>query len=186
MATVNEIKPNILSIEYRQEKTDKDYGSCLWARFMFNLDRYELSITSDCGNYGYKWVETPNSESFLELMARTDKGYMLNKLYGRENIFDYEATKERIYDYFGEEEEDKEKLDEIFDEIEAYGGGLDSSSEFMRVFEDNNNGDFCDVWELVQYVYPSNALKIVEVFKDHIQQYIRNLIKSADGKEQKE
>ena len=38
--TVKEINPNILTLEYRQEKTDKDYGSCLWARFMFNLDRY--------------------------------------------------------------------------------------------------------------------------------------------------
>lgn len=173
---VNEIKPNILCLEYRQEKTDKDYGSCLWARFMFNLDRYELSITSDCGNYGYKWVETPSSESFLELMARCNDGYMLDKLYGHEDIFDYEATKERIYDYFGEDEEDKEKLDEIFEEMEIYGGGADSSSEFMRVFEDNNNNDFCDVWELLQYVYPSNALKIVEVFNNCIQPYIKKLL----------
>lgn len=54
--TVKEINPRILTLEYRQEKGDEGYGSCLWARFMFNLDRYELSITSDCGNYGYKWV----------------------------------------------------------------------------------------------------------------------------------
>ena len=26
--TVKEIKPNILYLEYRQEKIDKDYGSC--------------------------------------------------------------------------------------------------------------------------------------------------------------
>ena len=82
--TVNIVKPNMLCLEYRQEKEDKDYGSCLWARFTFNLDRYELTITSDCGNYGYKWVETPKSESFLELMARCDEGYILDKIYGKE------------------------------------------------------------------------------------------------------
>lgn len=174
--TVKEIKPNILYLEYRQEKIDIDYFSCMWARFMFNLDSYELSITSDCGNYGYKWVETPKSESFLELMARCDTGYMLNKLYGYADVFDYEATKERIYEYFGDEE-DKEKLDEIFEEMEIYGCGVDSPSEFMRVFEDNNDNDFCDVWELLQYVYPSNALKIVEVFKEYIQPYIREQLK---------
>ena len=177
---VNEIKPNILCLEYRQEKEDEDYGSCLWARFMFNLDRYELSITSDCGNYGYKWCETPNSESFLKLMARTDDGYMLDKLYGRANVFDYESTKEKIYEYFGEEEEDKEKLDEIFDEMELYGGEPDNASEFMRIFEDNNNNDFCDVWEMLEFDYPSNALKIVSVFKECIQPYIRKMLESEE------
>lgn len=175
--TVNEIKPNTLYLEYRQEKSDKDYGSCLWARFMFNLDRYELTIISDCGNYGYKWCETPNSESFLQLMARTDDGYMLDKLYGRADIFNYDDTKAKIYEYFGDEEEDKEKLDEIFDEMEIYGGEPDTSSEFMRVFEDNNNNDFCDVWEMLEYDYPSDALKIVSVFKECIQPYIREMLK---------
>ena len=46
---VTEIQPNIVALEYRQEQSDKDYGSCLWARFYFNLDRYELTIVSDCG-----------------------------------------------------------------------------------------------------------------------------------------
>ena len=118
---VTEIKPNMLILEYRQDKEDKDYGSCLWARFMFNLDRYELSITSDCGNYGYKWYETPNSESFLELMARCDKWYVMHKLYGDADIFNYEDTKTKFYEYFGEEEEDREKLDAIFEEVECYG-----------------------------------------------------------------
>lgn len=65
--TVKEIVPNILCLEYRQDREDKDYGTCLWARFMFNLDRYEMTITSDCGNYGYKWCETPDSESSWNL-----------------------------------------------------------------------------------------------------------------------
>lgn len=174
---VNEIKPNMLCLEYRQEKDDEDYGSCLWARFMFNLDRYELSITSDCGNYGYKWVETPKSESFLQLMARTNDDYMLGKLYGHADIFNYDDTKEKIYEYMVGDEEDKEKLDEIFDEMEVYGGCPDNASEFLRVFEDNNNNDFCDVWECVEYDYPLDALKIVSVFKEHIQPKIREILK---------
>ena len=181
MSKVKEVKPNIFCLEYRQEKEDEDYGTCLWARFMFNLDRYELTITSDCGNYGYKWFETPKSESFLQLMARCDDGYILNKLYGIPNIFNYEDTKNRIYELFGEEEEDREKLDEIFDEMEVYGGCPDSSSEFMRVFEDNNSNDFCDVWEVLQFDYPSNALKIVSVFKEHIQPYIREHLKEKQN-----
>lgn len=178
---VNEIKPNMLFLEYRQDKDDDDYGSCLWARFMFNLDRYELTITSDCGNYGYKWCETPNSESFLQLMARTDDGYMLDKLYGMADVFNYEDTKAKIYEYFGEDEEDKEKLDEIFDVMTIYGGEPDNASEFMRVFEDNNDCDFCDVWEMLEFDYSSNVIKIVSVFKEYIQPKIREIVASSSN-----
>lgn len=68
--TVKEIPVNIRCLEYRQDKADTDYGSCLYARFYLNLDKYELNIISDVGNYAYQWVATPEHESFLELMAR--------------------------------------------------------------------------------------------------------------------
>ena len=37
MKILNET-PNILKLSYRQEKGDKNYGSCLWATFLFDLD----------------------------------------------------------------------------------------------------------------------------------------------------
>lgn len=175
MSRVKEVKPNILCLEYRQDKEDHDYGSCMWARFMFNLDRYELSIISDCGNMAYGWCETP-SESFLQLMARVNDHYLLEKLYGRPNIFNYSATKEKFYELYGEEPEDREKLDEIFEEMEVYGGEPDNSSEFMRVFEDNNHNDFCDAWEYLEFDYPAGAIKIVQIFKKEIQPWIRKHI----------
>ena len=54
---ITQIQPRMLILEYRQEESDPDYGYCTWARFTFNLDKYELSISSECGNYGYKWSE---------------------------------------------------------------------------------------------------------------------------------
>lgn len=177
---INRITPNFLCLEYRQEQGDRDYGSCLWARFTFNLDRYELAISSDCGNYGYKWYETPNSESFIELMARCEGGYILNKIYGSADIFDYEATKDRLYDYFGEDDDDRARLDEIFEEIELYGSGPDTSAEFLRVFEDNNHDDFPDVWGLVEYRYPANALKIVDVFETCIKPELKMILEEKD------
>lgn len=44
--------PEIMTVSFRQTRDDKDYGSCLWARFNFDLKHYHLSIESDCGNYG--------------------------------------------------------------------------------------------------------------------------------------
>lgn len=98
--TVKEIPVNIRCIEYRQQSNDPNYGSCLYARFYLNCDKYEMTIVSDCGNYGYKWVETPDSESFLKLVSRMDGGYLLNKLYGQPNILDFEKTKERLIEDF--------------------------------------------------------------------------------------
>ena len=71
---VETINPRILVLEYRQEKGDKDYGSCLWADFYFNLDKYDLTILSDVGNYGYAYWSVTPSESFLELMTRIGEG----------------------------------------------------------------------------------------------------------------
>lgn len=173
--TVNIVKPNMLCLEYRQEKEDKDYGSCLWARFTFNLDRYELTITSDCGIYGYKWVETPKSESFLELMARCDEGYILDKIYGSPDVFDYEKTKKLFYEYADDDNEKKE-LDRIFAEIE-WCGYPHTEDEFIRVFEEESS-DYDNVWEYIQYSYPANALKIVSVFDECIRQKIEEIIKN--------
>ena len=41
--TVKEIPVNIRCLEYRQDKTDMDYGSCLYARFYFNLDKIKYN-----------------------------------------------------------------------------------------------------------------------------------------------
>lgn len=188
---VTEIKPNMLILEYRQDKEDKDYGSCLWARFNFNLDRYELTITSDCGNYGYKWFETPTSESFLKLMSRVEKGYMLNKLYGNANIFNYEATKAYIYkmevDKEDEDDENKAKLDEIFSEVELKGEP-ESAEMFITKFEEANkycDGWFEEIWEYCDFDYPANALKIVDVFDECIQPKIIEILKEQNnGKEE--
>ena len=177
--TVNEIKPNILILEYRQEPQDKDYGSCLWARFSFNLDRYELNISSDCGTYGYKWSETPDSESFLHLMARCDEGYMLDKLYGSADIFDYDATKENVYEALDLSEEDKDALDNIFELFDIHGIP-ETENEFCTKFIVYSDGYFdfdnASVWCLPVKVYPANAEKIVSVFENCIKPKIKEIL----------
>lgn len=181
--TVKETPTNIVCLEYRQEKGDKNYGSCLYARFYFNLDRYEMMIISDCGNYGYKWVETPKSESFLELMARCDGGYILDKIYGSADIFDYEATKQGIYDSYCCDE-DKKKLDEIFENIELEYEP-DDAGDFLRKFDEENDlmeFGFVDTFEFPRYRYPANVLKICEIFEECIRQKIRNMLKERRQK----
>lgn len=45
MANVKVVNPDITVLEYNQEKTDKDYGSCLWAKFYFDTTNCKLLIT---------------------------------------------------------------------------------------------------------------------------------------------
>lgn len=173
--TVKEIKPKMFCLEYRQEPGDKDYGSCLWARFMFNLDRYELSIVSDCGNYGYKWVETPNSESFLQLMSRCDEGYIINKLYGHEDIFDYEKSKAAVYENYCDDD-NKEEIDDIFDELEIYGAP-ETAESFCK--ELSKASEYIDEpWLCVVYEFPPNVLKIASVFENCIKPAIKIMLQS--------
>ena len=173
--TVKEIPTNIRCLEYRQDKADPDYGSCLYARFYFNLEKYELTIVSDCGNYAYQWVATPEHESFLELMARITDDYLLGKLCGSPKEFDYEATKAHFYDY-ADDEDDKKHLDEIFEEIECKY--IPNNGEtFIELFEQENDGWWSDVWEYPVYDYTAWQEKIVSVFKNHIQPVIRKMVK---------
>ena len=171
---VREIPTNIRCLEYRQEDIDKDYGSCLYARFYFNLDKYELTIISDCGNYGYQWVATPETESFLDLMARVHDDYLLGKLCGSPKEFDYEATKEKFYEYA--DAEDKGRLDEIFEEIECKYIP-DNGETFLELFEQENDGWWTDVWEYVEYDYTGDQKRILKVFKEYVQPMIRKIVK---------
>ena len=182
---VKEIPVNIRCLEYRQNKSDIDYGSCLYARFYFNLDKYELNIISDVGNYAYQWVATPEHESFLELMTRISDDYLLSKLCGSPKEFDYEATKAQFYDN-AFDEDDIEHLDDIFEEIEMKYIP-ESGETFIELFEQDDNGWWSDldIWEYLVYEYTAGQKKIVSVFKNSIQPVIRRMIKteSEDEKE---
>ena len=173
--TVKEILVNIRCLEYRQNKADEDYGSCLYARFYFNLVTYELTIISDVGNYAYQWYATPASESFLELMARITDDYLLNKLCGIPTEFDYEATKSCFYDNAYDDIEEK-WLDEIFEKIEDDDYIPESGEEFIELFEGENNGSWMDIWDYCVYDYTPWQKKIVSVFKKHIQPAIRKIV----------
>ena len=166
----------ILTLEYRQDPEDKDYGSCIWARFYFNLDKYELNITSDCGSYGHKWPADKN-ESFLELMSRSSKDYILRKIYGKADIFDYERTKGRLYELYTEPEDIKQH-DYIFEEIESEYIP-NEAGDFVRQFDEYNEGYFADTFEMPEYVYPSDVLRVCGIFEKDIIPVIKQILKNS-------
>ena len=185
MAKVSTRTPPLISLYFCQERGDPDYGSCLWAVFNFDLERYELSITSDCGNYAYGWVPTHKSESFMHLMARLDSGYLLDKL-ASPCVINEEATFEAVKELM-------EAWDVDFSETDRWGNPVFDMDEIKDCCYQSNERDVhdalerkfegtsmetCDdydLWGCIQKDFTTNAKKIVQVFMNHIRPMCKKL-----------
>lgn len=174
MKILNET-PNILKISYRQEKGDENYGSCLWATFLFDLNDYTLHIESDCGNYAYGWCVTP-SESFIHLMCRIDGSYLLNKISYRTE-FKLEKSIANTCDNIKCYRDDNEEYSELIEEIKEIEDNYGEESFYRECDNIMGRYDFSDTFEIIECVkeYPTQAVRIIEIFRDYIQPYIRKL-----------
>lgn len=187
MATVEKKELKTLILEFRQEKTDDDYGSCMWARFLFDLDNYELNIISDCGNYAYGWCPTPDTESFLKLMSRINESYLLEKISSR-SIVDADATWKNIKEFIDYKfpcDESDFDMEEIEDACKAYHTENEVYEALLNRFRYTkfyDNADDYDILQCIENKFPLNAEKIVSVFKNFIQPKIKELLKGGDKK----
>jgi len=131
-------RPNIIRIAYHQEPNDPHYGSCLWAYFDLDLDKYMLNIQSDCGNAAYRWNATPETESFLHLLARIDdEDYLLKKLFGSyPDVVDFEATLDEVREEIGIGDDECRRDDTLDDDARER---LEGALEWLKY--DLDNGD---------------------------------------------
>lgn len=161
-------KPQIITLVYKQERSDADYGSCQWARFYFDTQNYTMSIESDCGNYSYGWVPTPNTESFLELLCRMNHDYLLRKLAER-TVVDGDATwaelRERLEDL--EVQPDADVLQDLKDACyhkRSDRDVYDAIAEAVRYTPLEKEIGGYDIYECICMDYDNSAKKIVSVF----------------------
>lgn len=182
--TVTIEQPQILSLMYRQEKGDPDYGSCMWARFYLDLNNYTMTIESDCGNYTHGWVPTPKYETFLQLLARMDKDYLLYKI-SSESVVDCDATWEAVEAMVRDAASwEGEDLDlSIWEDIKAacYHHNddreiVDALEYALRPTDLFKKLDYEQTYGSIVHDYPTNAKKIVEVFDTCIRPKIRELM----------
>lgn len=184
-------KPNIVRISYYQEQGDPHYGSCLWAYYDFDLDKYMLNIQSDCGNSAYRWVATPKTESFLHLMARINDDYLINKLYRETNV-NIDATLAEVKDWLGigededyqldlsddEREEREEALEELKDLFDEWGDiRPDAAGHILEEWNCDHGFDLDCVWERVVTDFTAWQKRIVQIFRDYIQPKIREMVR---------
>lgn len=182
--TITVEKPKIITLLYRQEKTDEDYGSCMWARFQFDLKNYTLHIESDCGNYTHGWYPTPDTESFMELCARFDYDYLIYKLSNR-TVIDSESTWKAVKELVEEtieyslfdniDEYDWEQLESSCYHCHDQRDVIDGILDALKYTELSGKIETEDLWGAIEMDYPANAKKIVSVFINCIQPFIKSM-----------
>lgn len=177
--TVTVEKPDIITLLYRQERSDPDYGSCLWARFHIDTKNYTMSIESDCGNYSHGWYPTPDSETFMHLLCRMDGGYLLGKLAER-TVVNGEETWKALKELV--EDEGKELEYHVMQDLEAACYHQKSADDVYRSVMDaleytplEGKIDAYSVYGCVEMDYHCWTKKIVSVFKEHIVPVLREM-----------
>lgn len=197
---IEALKPNIVRIAIHQEKDDPHYGSCLWGYYDFDIDHYMLNIQSDCGEAAYRWCETPDSESFLHLMARIDDDYLMNKLFKAEEV-DVSATVAEVREHLGvgdewqddsltdeEREEREEALEELEGLLEDVSGSYGAVQKALEDWNYDHDFDIDCIYEDVATDYTAWQKRIVEIFRDYVQPKIKEIIKEGveNGQENKD
>ncbi|MCI8605145.1 MAG: hypothetical protein HFE79_13555 [Ruminiclostridium sp.] len=184
---IKNIAPDVVQLKFYQEKTDCDYGSCLWGNVIIDCANYTLLIESDCGSYAYGWTPTPNTESFIRLLCRMNSDYLLGKISDM-TCFDFEKSKEQTYENIREyfEYDDINAANEIIENLDYVLDASYSEESFYRVCEEAFYGyNACDSFEIIHIEkdYPAGAKKIAEIFKNTIQPYLRENFLSEEEKE---
>lgn len=164
------IKLNSRIIKYKI--CDDDWGVIYYT---LDLDRYQLSISGET-TARYKWVETPQSESFLHLMVRCDKWYLLNKLFNK--VFDLEASVKSIKRYIKEyyEDEDGKTIESIFEDIDDIE--CNSVDYFVpsieRILTNHNlSVDYYDLYGCCERKYNHWDEKSIDLFCEYIKPELR-------------
>lgn len=157
-------------IKYRLQG---DVGEIIY--YTFDLDKYELSITGEI-TASYKWVETPKAESFIKLMVRCDKWYLLEKLFNK--IFDFEesikSAKKYIKEYY--DYEDEHTLNSVIEDIDDID--CEDVNYFInsieRILENHNlSVEHYDLYDCCEMKYAYWAEKAIDHFCEHIKPELR-------------
>lgn len=181
MAKIKRVEPEMMVLEFRQEQEDEDYGTCLWARFVFNLEKYDLYISSNYGNFVCSWTPTPQSESFIKLMSRVNEDYLLEKL-SKLSVVDPEKTFSNIKEFMERCREccgiGKSNIDYGKIEDACYSGSKDEvynvvigELEYALSCAPDCNCQYTIHNEIVMH-YPVQAKKIAEIFIKYIKPYL--------------
>lgn len=173
---IKKVEPRTYTYELYPEKSDKEFSSCMWARFIFDCDNGRLNINSDVGDYTYTWGHSKN-EDFIHLMSRVNEDYLLNKLSDR-SVFLLEGSKKELiesietywYDFGFETKAEWEECKRELLGLSSFDAG-NKYAFFNRVQEIIPDIDADVIY--IEKDYPYQAKLIVNWFIKYLQPKIK-------------
>lgn len=176
---IEQVKPNIIQLKFQQEKSDNDYGSCLWGNVTLNCDTYTLMAETDCGKYVHSWTPTPDEESFIQLLCRIEKEYLVGKI-SVKNVFDFEESKRRTYEIIRQSRDCRENAERIIEDIEYAldNDNYRSGESFYRTCNSilqKNDVYYSSEMICIENDYPVGAKIFAEIFDTAIKPYLKTL-----------
>lgn len=171
---ISKIEPKVITYALNAENDDEKF-QCMWVRFMFDCDNGQLDISSDAGDYHYRWGYNVN-EDFMHLMTRLNKEYLLNKIADR-SIFNLDASKKTMiakvkkYAIPNSWCKNGNEVSEIVSRIKSIECGCSEESFFREV---QSLFQYID-WDYIECIkdYPHGAEVIVDLFEKYIQPKIK-------------
>ena len=143
--------------------------------YTLDLDKYSLSIGGET-SADYKWVETPKTESFIELMVRCDSGYLLYKLFDR--VFDLEKSIKSVIEYFEEyglfdHDYESDEKEDFLEEIKGIDCDcencfIEKVNEILDDYDKNYIDADYDLWNRIEKSYKYWDRKAVDLFCEFI------------------
>ena len=144
-------------------------------RYYINLEEYELVVTGET-TASYKWV-SGTKESFIDLLLRSDEGYILMKLgYSKAKIFNLdksiEETINNIKDNYGEDITsllESEDVENFYDELKQIDDCWSPEGFVIKVNEvidSYSELEYLDIHECIESIeeHPHWLVRSVELF----------------------
>lgn len=184
--------PNTVMFDVRFEQGDEYRNRCAYHTITFDLDRWVMNARTDNGNYSYGWSIETGGRTFLELMQKIDKDYLLRKVSDCSE-FNIEESKERICTDIKlcyEHELEPQELQRVINEINEIDNSCDLNTFVSKAMyielECDEYGKLGSelVCNNIVTEYPQGALVFAEIFINVIQPLIKEYIenkKSENG-----
>jgi hypothetical protein len=149
--------PNITQYHIEFPHGHEMHHRCMWATVNIDHDRCTMTATSDCGNYAYRGYPGEGG-TFTQLMKQISGEYLLRKI-AREDVFDFEGSKQAVIDeaieHCPENVIDLEQMEDCGEEM------------FLRCVNDLTDWPYDEIPMVKDY--PGWAETFVEVFTKYVQ-----------------
>lgn len=176
--------PNIIVINFKPERSNKDRMLCKSARFYLDIDNQHLHIISDCGNYDYI-LRNGDINPFLLLLSHETEDTFLERISSR-NVLDSVATWIEVKKYIDTTIEGHGIGPETHMHKKAYAScfAADTEDELIRSLTadfEYTLAHICGdagvrmIKDCISYKFPEEAIHIAKIYIKYIKPIIVKL-----------